>query len=167
MDVNIDNITSSEFSVEVQTKKNSNSNSNSKYEHHKKMDLVKKINKIKKKEYLVNIFKIITLGRKDYTENTNGVFIFFHNLDDETYEKLENYVSLIYKLHKKSNSLDNILTSELSELSELSDTNAIYSDNNLIEKIQINSINNELSNKEKMIMRRKQYEDYLTQNQRL
>ena len=51
--------------------------------------------------YLINIFKIITKDNKDYTENTNGVFIFFHNLNDDTYEKLENYVDHIYSVHNK------------------------------------------------------------------
>ena len=54
----------------------------SKYDYLKKMNLVKKINKIKKKEYLINIFKIITKDSKDFSENNNGVFIFFHNLSD-------------------------------------------------------------------------------------
>ena len=48
----------------------------------------------------MNIFKIITSHNKDYTENANGVYIFFHNLDDEVYEKLETYVNNIYKLHR-------------------------------------------------------------------
>ena len=34
----------------------------SKYDHNKKAELAKKINKIKKKEYLLNIFKIIKLN---------------------------------------------------------------------------------------------------------
>ncbi len=153
MDIDITNISSSEINLQIQTKKKV------KYDHHKKMELVKKINKIKKKEYLVNIFKIITLGSKDFTENTNGVFVFFHNLDDETYDKLDNYVSLIYKLHKKSNSLENILTTELS------DSLLTYSENDNIDKIDFNNVNRELSNKEKMIMRRKKYEEYLNTNQ--
>ena len=69
----------------------------SKYDHNKKAELVRRINKIKKKEYLINIFNIITASSKDYTENTNGVFIFFHNLEDDVYEKLESYVNNIYK----------------------------------------------------------------------
>ncbi len=153
MDIDITNISSSEINLQIQT------NKKVKYDHHKKMELVKKINKIKKKEYLVNIFKIITLGSKDFTENTNGVFVFFHNLDDETYDKLDNYVSLIYKLHKKSNSLENILTTELS------DSLLTYSENDNIDKIDFNNVNRELSNKEKMIMRRKKYEEYLNTNQ--
>jgi hypothetical protein len=46
------------------------------------------VSKIKKKEYLIKIFKIITQDNKDYTENNNGIFIFFHNLSDDTYYKL-------------------------------------------------------------------------------
>lgn len=125
------------------------------YDHNKKMELVKRINKIKKKEYLVNIFKIILLHSKDYTENNNGVFIFFHNLEDEVYEQIESYVNGIYKVHKKSLSSNvfNIYNSELSDsLNFCSDTIEIDNDKNL-------------SNKEKLIMRRKKYEKYLDQNQ--
>jgi hypothetical protein len=130
----------------------------SKYDHTKKAELAKNINKIKKKEYLVNIFRILTSSSKDYTENTNGVFIFFHNLSDEVYEKVDAYINLIFKLHKKKSSLKSILTSELSEnIQILSDT--CCSDN-----IEFDNIK-ELSNKEKMIMRRKKYEEYLNQNQ--
>ncbi len=123
------------------------------YDHHKKMELVKKINKIKKKEYLIDIFKIILLHSKDYTENNNGVFVFFHNLEDEVYEQIENYVNKIYKMHKKSLNILNIYNSELSESQNFcSDTIEIENDKHL-------------SNKEKLIMRRKKYEKYLDQNQ--
>jgi hypothetical protein len=125
------------------------------YDHNKKMELVKRINKIKKKEYLLNIFKIILLHSKDYTENNNGVFVFFHNLEDEVYEQIENYVNKIYKMHKKSTS-SNILNIYNSELS---DSQNFFSDT-----IEIDNDKN-LSNKEKLIMRRKKYEKYLDQNQ--
>ena len=140
----------------------------SKYDHNKKAELAKKINKIKKKEYLLNIFKIITNSSKDYTENTNGVYIFFHNLDDEVYEKLDSYVNNIYKLHKKNSSLKSILTSELSDsIMNISETIDDYDDNtdtnNKVSSIK--DINKQLSNKEKMIIKRKKYEEYLNQNQ--
>ena len=128
------------------------------YDHNKKIELVKKINKIKKKEYLINIFKIILLHSKDYTENNNGVFIFFHNLTDEAYDKIESYVNKIYKMHKKSSS-SNILNIYNSELSDSQQN--IFSDT-----IEIDNDNDKnLSNKEKLIMRRKKYEKYLDQNQ--
>ena len=124
------------------------------YDYNKKMDLVKKINKIKKKEYLLNIFKIILLYNKDYTENNNGIFIFFHNLDNEAYEQIENYVNKIYKMHKKSPNILNFYNSEISDKSI-----NLYSD-----IIEIKN-NKDLSNKEKFIMKRKKYENYLDQNQ--
>lgn len=126
------------------------------YDYDKKIELVKKINKIKKKEYLINIFRIIVATSKDYTENNNGVFVFFHNLSDDTYEQIESYVNKIYKTHKKSSSL-------LSVYSDLSDSQNFYSDT--IEIKKNNDANNNLSNKEKIIMKRKKYEKYLDQNQ--
>jgi hypothetical protein len=96
---------------------------------------------------------LIILFNKEYTENNNGVFIFFHNLDDEVYEKIENYVNLIYKMHKKTDNILNIFSSDFSDsINIVSDT--IEFENN-----------KDLSNKEKMIMRRKKYEEYLFQNQ--
>jgi hypothetical protein len=152
----------------------------SKYDHNKKAELVRRINKIKKKEYLINIFNIITASSKDYTENTNGVFIFFHNLEDEVYEKIESYVNNIYKLHKKNLNLKNIINSELSDsIIGLSETindidNEIDNDNNLSNitnnnnsNEQLKDINKQLSNKEKMIIKRKKYEQYLNKNQLL
>ena len=134
-------------------------NKESKYDYSKKLQLVRKINKIKKKDYLINIFKIILKDNKDFSENNNGVFIFFHNLADETYEKLELYVNYIFKLHQKNTN------SELSDSIRNSDiistiTSGINSDNK--KEIHINS---NLSNKEKSLLRRKKYEEYITCNQ--
>lgn len=126
-----------------------------KYDYTKKMELVKKIQKIKKSEYLINIFKIIKMESKNYNVNNNGIFVMFHDLSDEVYENIENYVNSIYKLHKKSLNIINIYDSE-------------YSENQLIQsilsdKIELDNEKN-LSNKEKVIMKRKKYEKYLDQN---
>jgi hypothetical protein len=123
------------------------------FDYEKKKELVRKIEKIKKKEYLINIFKIIQCHSKDYNINNNGVFIFFHNLPDEVYEQIETYVNNIYKMHKKSSNIMNLYGSDLS------DTQYINSDTIEIENEK------ELSTKEKQIMRRKKYENYLNQNQ--
>jgi hypothetical protein len=136
-----------------------------KYDYAKKMELVKKINKIKKKKYLLDIFKIILLYSKNYTENNNGVFVFFHNLDDEVYEKIELYVNDIYKLHQRNN-VD--LTAKSFITSIQSDNSDIIIDGS--DTFDLNTsadYNNEkgLSNKEKIIMKRKKYEKYINQNQ--
>lgn len=121
-----------------------------KYDHMKKMEIKKKIEKIKKKEYLIDIFKIITSSTTDYSENNNGVFIFFHDLSDEIYEKVENYVNNIYRMHRTATSSINIFNSEISET--INDNTEKANDKNL-------------TNKEKLILRRKKYEEYLTHNQ--
>jgi len=127
-----------------------------KFDYTKKIELVKKIQKIKKSEYLINIFKIIKLHSKKYNINSNGIFVMFHDLSDNVYENIEIYVNSIYKLHKKSLSIENVYDSE-------------YSENQIIQSILSDTIelDNEknLSNKEKVIMRRKKYEKYLDQNQ--
>jgi hypothetical protein len=143
---NINNIIENNTTNEVTI----NSNKNTKYDHTKKMEIKKKIEKIKKREYLVDIFKIITADTKDYSENNNGVFIFFHDLSDETYEKVENYVNNIYKLHRTTTNSSSIFNSEISE-----------SINDNLEK----DMDKNLTNKEKMILRRKKYEEYLSHNQ--
>lgn len=133
-----------------------NANIKKKYDYAKKMELVKKIQKIKKSEYLINIFKIIKLHSKKYNVNNNGIFVMFHDLSDEVYENIENYVNSIYKLHKKPLNIVNVYENE-------------YSENQLIQSILSDTIelDNEknLSTKEKVIMRRKKYEKYLDQNQ--
>ena len=120
------------------------------------MELVKKIEKIKKSDYLVNIFKIIKSYSKNYNINNNGIFVFFHDLSDEAYESVENYVNSIYKLHKKSSKKINIYDSEYSESQIIQSI--------LSESIELNN-EKELSNKEKVIKRRKNYAKYLDQNQ--
>jgi len=133
-------------------------NKESKYDYSKKLQLVRKINKIKKKDYLLNIFKIILKDNKDFSENNNGVFIFFHNLTDETYEKLEMYVNYIFKLHQKNTS------SELSDSIKNSDIITIAAGTCSENKKEIFIAGN-LSNKEKSLLRRKKYEEYITCNQ--
>lgn len=130
-----------------------------KYDYSKKITLVRKINKIKKKDYLLNIFKIILKDNKDFSENNNGVFIFFHNLTDETYEKLEMYVNYIFKLHQKNTS------SELSDTIRNSDIINTLTINTASENKKEILISGNLSNKEKSLLRRKKYEEYITCNQ--
>ena len=105
------NIKLSDNTINNEIIKNDNINNkkNSEVSYNKKLEIVKKINKIKKKEYLLNIFKIITTYSDEYTENTNGIFIFFHNLPDEVYEKIENYLNQLgslcgyFKIRSKNN----------------------------------------------------------------
>ncbi len=154
---NSSNIKLNEDTINNDVIENDNINIKKKLEvsYNKKLEIVKKINKIKKKEYLLNIFKIITTYSEEYTENTNGIFIFFHNLPDEVYEKIDNYLNVIYKLHIKTD-IKNIFDSEISDIN-ISDT--------LYNNLELDNQNKDLTNKEKMILRRKKYEEYLLKNQ--
>ncbi len=150
--MNINDILSNNDETEIILKPK-NKKSESKYNYSKKMILVKKINKIKKKDYLINIFKIITKDTKDFSENNNGIFIFFHNLSDETYEKLDVYVNYIYKIYYKNNN------SEISDIINISDIKTTVDNKKEI------LLQNNLSNKEKTLLKRKKYEEYINYNQ--
>ena len=122
-----------------------------KYNYHFKIELMNKIKKIKKKEILVKIFMIITEETKVYTQNENGIFLFFHNLSDNTYEKLNTYIDSIYHMYLKKQNND-ILDSYKPFMTEK---------NNVI-----NNIISEISTHEKHLIKKKQYNDYLLQNQK-
>jgi hypothetical protein len=136
------------------TKPNISNNENEiiqpKYNYHFKIDLMNKIKKIKKKEILVKIFLIITEETKVYTQNENGIFLFFHNLSDNTYEKLNNYINSIFSMYLKKQNND-ILDSYKPFITEKNDT--------------INNIISEFSVHEKQLIKKKQYNEYLQQNQ--
>jgi hypothetical protein len=121
-----------------------------KYNYNFKIELMNKIKKIKKKEILVKIFLIITEETKVYTQNENGIFLFFHNLSDNTYEKLNNYIDSIYNMYLKKQN-NNILDSYKPFITEKNDT--------------INNIISEYSVHEKQLIKKKQYNEYLQQNQ--
>lgn len=70
------------------------------YDYNFKVDLINKINKIKKKEYLINIFKIVYKDNQKYSINNYGIMMYFHNLSDDTYLKLDKYINSIYEKNR-------------------------------------------------------------------
>src|SRR3972149_7005518 len=79
------------------------------YNFEKKKKLADKISKIKDKEDLVQIFDIIYSDNQSVTENNNNLFLYFHKLKDETYEKIDIYLK---KLNKKKHYFTDSLTSD-------------------------------------------------------
>ena len=122
------------------------------FTHDDKLSLVTKINKIKKKKYLLNILNMIIVDNNVYNINSNGLFIFFHNLSNPVYNKIEKYVDNIYKKYaqkKISNATKEYTKNEkfISDYEFMSEFN--------------NDMYASLSNKEKMIIKKRNYDEYI------
>lgn len=116
------------------------------YSYEKKKKLADRISKLKRKQDMVNILEIIYQDNKDITENQNGLFMFFHNLDNSTYYKIENYLKTLVKKKSEDTTSDKEYTSY--EKSEFPDQETL-------------SPKLKYSNKEKNIIKRQRYEDKL------
>lgn len=69
-----------------------------KWTYSRKKKLLDKINRITNKEDMVTIFNIIKKENKPYKELKNSILMFFHDLQDETYDELKKFVnSLVLK----------------------------------------------------------------------
>ena len=64
------------------------------YSYDKKKRLAKKISTLKRKKDMVKILEIISEDNTNITENQNGLFMFFHKLNDATYHKIDLYLSI-------------------------------------------------------------------------
>jgi len=62
------------------------------YTYEKKKKLAERISSLKNKNDIINIFDIIHSENKDYSESNGSIFMFFHNLTDDTYKKIDNYL---------------------------------------------------------------------------
>ena len=66
------------------------------FDYDQKKRVLEKINKIKNKNDLVEIFKIITKNNTDnYSHNSNGIFMVFDKLDNIIYHELDKYMANI------------------------------------------------------------------------
>lgn len=120
-----------------------------------KKRLVNKIQKLKKKEDLARIVSLIMDDNSLYVENNNGIFMFFHKLQDDTYLKIENELLIINR--NKTNSAANSDT--LSEKKEYQPYSAddFPSQKGISPKLKF-------SNREKSIIKRKQYDENISQD---
>jgi hypothetical protein len=117
-------------------------------------DKILRLYKYKDRTYIINVSKIILKNTDNYSNNSNGIFTFFHDLSDKTYENIDDYLINIEKNRNKK--FIKNLTSDFSD--------TIVDSDNLVKNIEIDS-EKYLTNKEKVIMRRKNYEKYLDINQ--
>lgn len=66
------------------------------YDYDSKKKLLTRINRIKNKTHLVEIFKIITNNNPDiYSHNNNGIFLVFDKLNNSIYLELETFINTL------------------------------------------------------------------------
>lgn len=115
----------------------------------KKEILKNKIEKIKNKVVLANIFLIIEKHNTEIlsnaTENQNGIHMLFNNLSYETYVNLDKYISKYER--KRQQELSDMQTSDDLRYSAENSEHQDYANSKL-----------KYSNREKMLIRRCEYE---------
>jgi hypothetical protein len=129
------------------------------YSHEQKEKLARKINKIKNKQKLIDILKII---QKDelyggITENDNGLFMLFHKLNDETYFKIEKILKKNIKTTSDNPNTEPYTDSAHTESYNENTITSYSADNYQFD----NQSRLKYSNKEKNIIKRKLYDDAL------
>lgn len=120
----------------------------------KKKKLADRISKLKRTEDQEAVFKIIYQVNKNIMENDNGIFFHFHELDDATYHKVDQYLKSLTK--KKSSDDANTLSDTKSDTKEY----VPYSKNDFPDQDLLNS-KLKYSNKEKNIIKRQRYDDLI------
>jgi hypothetical protein len=117
--------------------------------------LVEKVEKLKKREHYVNVFKLITQDTDKYTVNSNGVWIVINALPDSTMQKIENYIHKIKRTEKKTKKLF-IKSASRTSTSSSSD-NTTKSDIATQETETFSNFGPKLSNRDKNIIKRYRY----------
>ena len=125
----------------------------SSYSYEKKKRLADKISKIKKKDDMVKVLEIIYEDNKNITENQNGLFMLFHNLDDSTYHKLDAYLKSVSKKRSSTGSITSDSISEKKEYKSYIDDD--FDHNRL-------NPNMKYSNKEKNLIKRNRYDNLIS-----
>ena len=122
-----------------------------------KEKLSKKIGKIKNKTHLKNILKMIKQDKNvgKITSNSNGVFVMFHMVSDETCHNISLYIK---KTQKNISECSSSSETMISESYQYSDTTETISG---IEKINYDDV--KLSNEEKNLIKKRLYSDALNE----
>ena len=121
------------------------------YSYEKKKRLAKKISTLKRKQDMVKILEIISEDDANITENQNGLFMFFHKLNDSTYHKIDLYLRSTTKKKPSESSEKSSFVSFAKN--EFSDTKT--------KTISENNPKLKYSNREKNIIKRQRYSERL------
>ena len=128
------------------------------YTHQMKKKLANKIKKIKKKEDIAKILNIILADNPSYMENSNGLFMFFHQLNDSTYEKIDAELKSINKKRKlfSESSINSDTFSEKKEYTPYA-KDEFPSQQGISPKLKF-------SNREKSLIKRRRYDKNINQD---
>jgi len=124
------------------------------FSYEQKEKLARKINKIKNKQKLIEVLKIIQKDESydGVTENNNGLFLMFHKLSNDTYLKIDKFLKK--KISDDGQQFEN--SSATSDV--LTDSVTLYSSDNFPFE---NQSRLKYSNREKCIIKRKLYDEAL------
>lgn len=140
------------------------------FPHEKKKILAKKISNLRKKEDMVKVLEIIYADNKNITENQNGLFMMFNELNDSTYYKIDSFLKSLSSNKKKSEDItvsagSSCLSEDKSKFvtfakNEFSDT-LLKPPDTPAKTTQSESKSVKYSNKEKNIIKRQRYSEQL------
>lgn len=122
------------------------------YTHEKKKKLAERISKLKKNEHKIRVYEIIQEENKQVSSNENGIFMLFHNLSDETYDRLEKYLRQL-RIKGKTDTMSD--TSEKLEYKPYS-VDDFPSQEKLSPKYRY-------SNREKTLVRKRRYSEAISE----
>lgn len=125
--------------------------SNKKFAYDDLTELVRQIENIKKKSLLNEIRDIIFNSNPDlkYTENSNGIYFHFHNLNQETYSKLDKFLKKNKHLIIEEDSTENYF--EVKNNKDKDETDFLTG----------------FSNREKNLIKRRLYDTAISKNSEL
>lgn len=110
-----------------------------------KKEIIDKITNMKSKKILANIFAITYNEKKKFSQNTNGIFINYNDVSDETFNKIDAYITEHTKVKVVSVAEDNNKYQPYTEDE--------FPENNVF------SPKLKFSNREKNFIKRKRYEE--------
>jgi hypothetical protein len=113
----------------------------------KKKKLADRIQKLTEKSDLIRIKNLIAENNPDisFTKNSNGYFLYFHNLSNETYLAINKFLDKVEK--RKLMIINSEINTELADESET--INEDYSDRNISKKLRLTNTENHLLNRVK------------------
>lgn len=121
------------------------------YSHEDLEKIVRDISKIKSQKNLEKVKDIIISNNPELkvTENSNGIFMHFNNLNNSTYVELENFINQL-KAAKNPTQSEKLSETQMSESKPHDEFSINYNNSKL-----------KFSNREKTIIKRKHYNNAL------